>query len=137
MRQLRLKEQQMRAEALRKRLLSVRNRANLVFRYYATEAAIAYSQTFEERHHISESIDLKFFMKFVKEFDLLSKRSDLYELSSMFKKVAVNGLWLTIDQFYEMLVGIYNREHVNEKGQPLPYTDTDFIGFVNAGVLNR
>lgn len=62
---------------------------------------------------------------------------DVYWVSSIFKKAAANGLWVNSDQFYELLVSIYNKEHVSEKGKPLAYSDTDFIEYVNNSTLNR
>jgi len=57
-------------------------------------------------------------------------------MSSIFKKIAINGLWLTADQFYEVLVLIYRKEHVDELGRPLPYLEDEFIDYVSKGMLN-
>jgi hypothetical protein len=79
---------------------------------------------------------LTIFLKFVRDFEIVNKHSNIYSLSKLFKKLAINGLWITVDQFYDLLVGMYKIQKIDANGKPLPFKDNEFVDYMNSYITN-
>lgn len=67
----------------------------------------------------------------------MSKQLDVYTLTSMFKKTATNGLWLTAEGFHELLVAVFKKTRTDEPSRSIRHEDDQFVDYVNSSVLTQ
>lgn len=116
-----------------KQLISARTKVQEIFRHYAQESALKTS-TFEERNTSVASIDLKIFLTFIREFSVLTKLATIYEVTTAFKKLATNSIWMNEEQFEQFVKWLHIIETKGSAGRSQEEIDVDFTQYIRSGI---